>query len=436
MAVKTQSKDQRKRPVFLIVFSVLMIIPSFFHSANIYGMGIQPSLFLIQMGPLIFIETFILRGILSFFVGIGMLMLNSTARIVAVLLAISNLVSYIKFVLTVPVPIGLLQSSVIKGIQQDRFIMLANLLVLALYEIIFIFYMTRSKIKERFHAGSVETISVLIRSGFLGVVFVLVAITIFNNIKGTIEFRKEWILSNISKLAKVDLAQQKKEIKQRLNPEAKIDSTKNKGLRVDGILYDKDNPSVMIDSKIYCRNDSISSGIIVDISQGEVIIKFPDKKEAYGVGELIQPIDSRTKASLDKKPAISSGERAIRGTPRDDFLIFHQAIFENDVRTAKEYVSKEMLINLTEKADFKEDNNFLQVLSYMFPENLEVIGESLENSKAIIKATAKVKSDVPIKFVNKGGVMRPEYFGDKIITTEMIKEDGRWKVSAFSYVWK
>ncbi|MFH1398209.1 MAG: hypothetical protein ABIH27_06655 [Candidatus Omnitrophota bacterium] len=300
MVEKTQSKDQRKRPVLLVVFSISIIILSLYNLGHKAGLGMQHILSVIQDAPFIFIEFFILQGILSLFAGVGMLMLNSTARIVAVLLAINNLGFYISSILPLPV------DSSLEKIQISDKAIIAYCLILAVYQIIFIFYISRNKIKDKFYAGSSDTTSVLIRSGFVMIVFFLVVMNVAHSLKGTIVTLKKEIPTRISKLKLSNLPGQKKIGGQRISSLARVDSNKNKGLKVDGIIYDKDYPSVMIDRKVYQRNDSISGGIIMDISRGEVIIKFPDREETYSVGEVIQFTDRRTEVSLDIKPAISS----------------------------------------------------------------------------------------------------------------------------------
>ena len=60
------------------------------------------------------------------------------------------------------------------------------------------------------------------------------------------------------------------------------------GCKVDGILYARDNPTVMIDSKIYSLHEEVCGGTIVDISKENVVIQFRDRRELFNVGGNIR----------------------------------------------------------------------------------------------------------------------------------------------------
>lgn len=88
--------------------------------------------------------------------------------------------------------------------------------------------------------------------------------------------------SRICPLPRKSLVEEKEQ-RERLGIPGKI---KGK-FKVDGILYSKDNPSVMINSQVCRINDAIAGGKIISIAPDRVVIKFGDKVEAYTIGSEI-----------------------------------------------------------------------------------------------------------------------------------------------------
>jgi len=57
--------------------------------------------------------------------------------------------------------------------------------------------------------------------------------------------------------------------------------------KIYGIFYSENNSLAMIGGSNYRVNDSILGGIIINISEHRITIKFPDKEKEYGVGDTI-----------------------------------------------------------------------------------------------------------------------------------------------------
>jgi hypothetical protein len=56
---------------------------------------------------------------------------------------------------------------------------------------------------------------------------------------------------------------------------------------VGGILYNRDNPLVMIGQNTYSVGDSVSGGVIASISPDKIVIRFPDKEREFRAGEIV-----------------------------------------------------------------------------------------------------------------------------------------------------
>ena len=76
---------------------------------------------------------------------------------------------------------------------------------------------------------------------------------------------------------------------------------------IEGIMYSKDNPMVMIKGNVYHLNESVCGGMIIGITSDEVTIKFQDAERKFRMGskiELGNLADSREAQEAAASPRI------------------------------------------------------------------------------------------------------------------------------------
>jgi len=68
--------------------------------------------------------------------------------------------------------------------------------------------------------------------------------------------------------------------------------SKSRTIKVEGIMYYKNNPIVIIGGNVYGLNDSVCGGKISSISSDKVIIQFKDKTKVYQLNDVIEERDN------------------------------------------------------------------------------------------------------------------------------------------------
>ena len=63
--------------------------------------------------------------------------------------------------------------------------------------------------------------------------------------------------------------------------------------KINGIVYSQDYSYIVVGNEIYCLNESICSGKIINISKDEVRIQGQEEEGVFRVGHMIQFVEDR-----------------------------------------------------------------------------------------------------------------------------------------------
>lgn len=132
----------------------------------------------------------------------------------------------------------------------------------------------------------------------------------------------------------------------------------------------------------------------------------------------------------DEKIRLSQKEK--RETPKAAFLAFHKALHGKKYVEAKKYISK-TYFDLFKGSKFGDEQIISDLAVGMFPKELEIVNVEMKGDKAVISAIGRFRSDKPLRYANEGGIMVPKYFVDRKVTTEMLQEEGLWKITTFGW---
>ncbi len=274
------SRDEEQsyqNPAHLFVMRFLgtsMLLGALYNLYEKFGLGVMELLLMSKERPVEFIYGIILSGVLSFFCGIGILILSDTSRQASIVMAFSFILADIRLLISDPAamtagrpPLAFLNQNNMKMV----------LYVLIAYQVAWIWFFSKEHVRERFVFKESK--------GYLlvGLVFLLSIYCGWYDFSAV--FRKVSSSRVNGNAAGMQSAAQQRG--PAVNQPAKAGTPPPEGPKVKGILATRGNFSVMINNKFYSLGDTVCGGTIVDIIPQKISMQFQGETREFSIGSCI-----------------------------------------------------------------------------------------------------------------------------------------------------